>query len=92
MTREVTGRHDDLPADVRPRPSQEVRRRRYLWLMGTCVALFVLSGTLLREVSAPLAVATAVVAALIPPVASVVANWGAGRTVRGSGAAPRGPH
>ncbi|WP_460306926.1 DUF3099 domain-containing protein [Actinocorallia aurea] len=51
----------------------EVRKRRYLILMGTCVALFVLSW-IVALFSGPLAVVVALVACVIPPVAVIVAN------------------
>ncbi|ROO84228.1 DUF3099 family protein [Actinocorallia herbida] len=51
----------------------EVRKRRYLILMGACVALFVLSW-FIAIFSAPLAVVVALVACVIPPVAVIVAN------------------
>jgi hypothetical protein len=54
----------------------EVRRRRYLVLMATCVTLFALAGFVVRLFSTPLAVAMCVVAAVIPPVAAIVANTG----------------
>jgi hypothetical protein len=46
--------------------------------MGTCVVLIVLAWNVVRLWSTPLAVAMSVVAAVLPPVAVIVANWGQG--------------
>jgi len=53
-------------------------RARYFWLMGTCVALIVLAWNVVRFWSIPAAVAMSVVAALIPPVAAMLAGRGRG--------------
>jgi hypothetical protein len=55
-------------------------RRTYFWLMGTCVVLILLAWNLVRFWSVPAAVAMSAVAAVIPPVAAVVGNWGAMRS------------
>ncbi|HEY1134767.1 MAG TPA: DUF3099 domain-containing protein [Nocardioides sp.] len=55
----------------------EGRQRAYLWMMGTCVTLFVLAWAVVRHVSVPLAIAMCVVAAVLPPAAAIVANTGA---------------
>lgn len=47
--------------------------------MGTCITLIVLAWCVVRFWSVPLAVAMSMVAAVIPPVAAVVGNWGAMR-------------
>ncbi len=52
------------------------RRRTYTWLMGTCLVLIILAWNVVRLFSVPLAVGMSVVAALIPPVAVVLANRG----------------
>ncbi|MEO3788063.1 DUF3099 domain-containing protein [Actinocorallia sp. B10E7] len=52
----------------------EPRKRRYLIMMGTCLTLYVLAGAVVRFWSTPLAVAMAVVASVIPPVAVILAN------------------
>jgi hypothetical protein len=52
------------------------RRRAYVWLMGTCIVLILLAWNLVRLWSIPAAVAMSVVAAVIPPVAAIVANRG----------------
>jgi hypothetical protein len=54
------------------------RRRAYFWLMGTCIALIVLAWNVVRFWSVPAAVVMSVVAAVIPPTAAIVANWGRG--------------
>jgi hypothetical protein len=43
--------------------------------MGTCVALIVLAWNLVRLWSTTAAVVMSVVAAVIPPVAVILANW-----------------
>jgi hypothetical protein len=53
-------------------------RAAYFWLMGTCVALIVLAWNVVRLWSVPAAVAMSVVAAVIPPVAAIVAGRGRG--------------
>ncbi|GAA3488646.1 MULTISPECIES: DUF3099 domain-containing protein [Streptomyces] len=50
------------------------RRRGYFLLMGTCLVLFVGACAVVRLWSVPVAVGMCVVAAVIPPVAAVVAN------------------
>ena len=55
------------------------RKRAYFWLMGTCVVLILLAWNVVRLWSVPVAIGMSVVAAVIPPVAAVVANWGRGR-------------
>jgi hypothetical protein len=51
-------------------------RRSYFVLMGTCVALFLLAGLVVRRYSTTLAVVMAAVALVIPPLAVIVANAG----------------
>jgi hypothetical protein len=46
--------------------------------MGTCVVLIALAWNLVRFWSVPAAVAMSAVAAVIPPAAAIVANWGRG--------------
>ncbi|CAM5612535.1 membrane protein [Streptomyces spiroverticillatus] len=50
------------------------RRRGYFLLMGACLVLFVGGCAVVRLWSVPVAVGMCVVAALIPPVAAMVAN------------------
>jgi Protein of unknown function (DUF3099) len=54
------------------------RKRAYFWLMGLCLLLIALSWGLVRLWSVPAAVAMSLVAAVIPPTAAIVANWGRG--------------
>jgi hypothetical protein len=52
------------------------RRRAYFWLMGTCIVLIVLAWNVVRLWSTTAAVVMSVVAAVIPPIAAIVANLG----------------
>jgi hypothetical protein len=52
------------------------RKRAYLILMGTCLTLFVLAWGVVRFYSTAAAVAMSAVAAVIPPIAVLVANHG----------------
>lgn len=63
--------------DVRRAQSERlrVRRRWYAALMGTCVVLIVLAWNVVRLWSTTAAVVMSVVAAVLPPIAVVVANW-----------------
>jgi hypothetical protein len=63
---------------VREAQSERLRRRRrwYFVLMGTCLALIVLAWNVVRLWSTTAAVAMSVVAAVLPPVAALIANWG----------------
>ncbi|MDK1476652.1 DUF3099 domain-containing protein [Streptomyces sp. 549] len=70
----MTDRPPGASGDGVPRRTYGRRRRRYLALMAVCVVLFVCAWGFVRLVSVPLAVGMCVVAALIPPVAAVVAN------------------
>jgi hypothetical protein len=54
------------------------RKKLYFWMMGTCLALIVLAWNVVRFFSVPLAVGMSIVAAIIPPAAAIVANWGNG--------------
>jgi hypothetical protein len=67
------GSHDEPLGEPSTR-----RKRAYFWLMGTCVVLIVLAWNVVRLWSVPAAVAMSIVAAVLPPVAAVVANWGRG--------------
>ena len=53
-----------------------VRRRWYVVLMGTCVVLIVLAWNVVRLWSTTAAVVMSVFAAVLAPVAVIVANWG----------------
>ena len=64
--------------DVRRPQSERLRRRQrwYFGLMGVCLLLIVLAWNVVRLWSTTAAVAMSVVAAVIPPVAVIIANWG----------------
>ena len=75
---------DDQPQSVTDAaPSlterQRVRRRRYFILMGICVLLILLAWNVVRLFSTTAAIAMSAVAAVIPPIAAVVANRDSGR-------------
>ena len=53
------------------------RRRAYFLLMGTCIVLILLAWNLVRFWSVTAAVVMSVIAAVIPPVAAIVGNFGA---------------
>lgn len=54
------------------------RKRAYFWLMGFCILLIVLAWNVVRFYSITAAVVMSIVAAVIPPTAAVLANWGRG--------------
>lgn len=72
--REPHHRDDEAPLGE---PSAR-RKRAYFLLMGTCVVLILLAWNVVRLWSVPAAIAMSIVAAVIPPVAAIVANWGRG--------------
>lgn len=75
-------RHQRVTASEVRRPQSERLRRRQRWyfaLMGVCLLLIVLAWNLVRLWSTTAAVAMSVVAALLPPIAVIVANWGEDR-------------
>jgi hypothetical protein len=51
-------------------------RKLYLLLMGSCITLIVLAWFVVRLFSIPAAIAMSAVAAVLPPTAAIVANWG----------------
>lgn len=65
-------------SDVTEPQGARLRRRQrwYFVLMGICLALIVLAWNVVRLWSTTAAVAMSVVAAVIPPVAVLIANWG----------------
>jgi hypothetical protein len=65
-------------SDVAEAQGARLRRRQrwYFVLMGICLALIVLAWNVVRLWSTTAAVAMSVVAAVIPPVAVLIANWG----------------
>ena len=58
------------------------RKKAYFWLMGTCVVLILLAWNVVRFWSTTAAVLMSVVAAVLPPTAAIVANWGRGGWLR----------
>ncbi len=76
------GRHQRVTANGVRRPQSERLRRRERWyfaLMGICLGLIVLAWNLVRLWSTTAAVVMSVVAAVLPPIAAVIANWGEDR-------------
>jgi Flp pilus assembly protein TadB len=65
---------DEQPLGEAPRP----RKRLYFVLMGTCVVLILLAWNVVRLWSTTAAIVMSVVAAVLPPTAAIVANWGRG--------------
>ena len=55
---------------------RSTRRRAYFTLMGGCLLLILLAWNVVRLWSTTAAVAMSVVAAVLPPVAVLIANWG----------------
>jgi hypothetical protein len=71
-------RHHRVTAtDVRASQSDRLRRRRrwYFALMGTCLVLILLAWNVVRLWSTGAALAMSAVAAVLPPIAAIVANW-----------------
>jgi hypothetical protein len=54
------------------------RKKLYFVLMGTCIGLILLAWQVVRFFSVTAAVVMSIVAAVIPPTAAIVANWGRG--------------
>ena len=72
-------RHQRVTTSGVRRPQSERLRRRQRWyftLMGACLLLIVLAWNLVRLWSTTAAVAMSVVAAVLPPIAVLIANWG----------------
>jgi uncharacterized membrane protein YcfT len=63
--------------DVPPGFSDRIktRKRWYFTIMGTCIVLIVLAWNVVRLFSTELAIAMSAVAAVLPPIAVLVANW-----------------
>jgi hypothetical protein len=66
---------------VRTPQSERLRRRRrwYFALMGACLVLILLAWNLVRLWSTDAALVMSGVAAVLPPIAAIVANWGEDR-------------
>lgn len=72
-------RHKRVTVSGVRRPQSERLRRRQRWyfaLMGVCLLLILLAWNLVRLWSTAAAVAMSVVAAVLPPIAVIIANWG----------------
>ena len=52
------------------------RKKVYFLLMGTCILLILLAWNVVRFWSITAAVVMSAVAAVIPPIAVIVGNWG----------------
>lgn len=65
-------------SEVRSSQSERLRRRKrwYFALMGLCLLLILLAWNVVRLWSTTAAVAMSVVAAVLPPIAVIIANWG----------------
>ena len=68
-------------SDVPEAQSARLRRRRrwYFALMGICLTLIILAWNVVRLWSTDVAIVMSVIAAVIPPVAVIIANWGEDR-------------
>ena len=51
-------------------------RKLYIILMGSCLVLIGLAWFVVRLFSVPVAIGMSAVAAVLPPIAVIVANWG----------------
>ena len=71
--RERARRVTDVPPGLTDR--QRTRKRWYFTLMGFCLVLILLAWNVVRLFSTGAAIAMSAVAAVIPPIAAVVANW-----------------
>jgi Flp pilus assembly protein TadB len=79
---DVMRRQQRVTASWVRRPQSERLRRRQRWyfaLMGVCLVLILLAWNLVRLWSTSAAVVMSVVAAVLPPIAVVIANWGEDR-------------
>lgn len=65
-------------SEVRRSQSERLRRRQrwYVALMGICLVLILLAWNLVRLWSTTAAVVMSAVAAVLPPIAVIIANWG----------------
>jgi Flp pilus assembly protein TadB len=79
---DVMRRQQRVTASWVRRPQSERLRRRQRWyfaLMGVCLVLILLAWNLVRLWSTTAAVVMSVVAAVLPPIAVIIANWGEDR-------------
>jgi len=72
--RPVDTEHERRPGGPRKRVSPYRRRVRYVAMLGTCLLLIVLAWFWVRYYSVAAAGAMTVIAALLPPVAAIMAN------------------
>jgi Flp pilus assembly protein TadB len=75
-------RHHQVTASGVRRPQSERLRRRRRWyylLMGICLVLILLAWNVVRLWSPTAAVIMSVIAAVLAPIAVIVANWGEDR-------------
>lgn len=75
-------RHQRITDSSVRRPQSERLRQRQRWyfaLMGVCLVLILLAWNLVRLWSTTAAVVMSAVAAVLPPIAVVIANWGEDR-------------
>ncbi|GAA3538276.1 DUF3099 domain-containing protein [Nocardioides daeguensis] len=65
-------------SQARRSQSERLRRRKrwYFALMGTCLLLVLLAWNLVRLWSTTAAVIMSAIAAVLPPIAVIIANWG----------------
>jgi Protein of unknown function (DUF3099) len=63
----------DVPPGLSER--QATRKRLYFAIMGLCLVLILLAWNVVRLYSTTAAVVMSAVAAVLPPIAAVVANW-----------------
>lgn len=77
---EMTRRHRIAASGVRRSQRERLRQRQrwYFALMGACLVLILLAWNLVRLWSTTAAVVMSIIAAVIPPIAVIIANWGEG--------------
>jgi Family of unknown function (DUF6343)/Protein of unknown function (DUF3099) len=74
--RPVPPERPERPRRVREPVDENTRARRYLVIMGTCLALIVLAWGVVRLWSVTAAVIMSMIAMVLPPIAALVANSG----------------
>jgi hypothetical protein len=81
MVEAMTRHHRITASGVRAPQSERLRRRQrwYFALMGTCLVLILFAWNVVRLWSTTTAVAMSAVAAVLPPIAVLIANWGEDR-------------
>lgn len=71
--RERPERLTDVPRGLSER--QATRKRWYFAVMGLCLLLILLAWNVVRLYSTTAAVVMSAVAAVLPPIAAIIANW-----------------